>query len=167
MPKKCDFKKCKYNQFGGGYCLNHQWCRKDKKPKFLNKKQKFLNRTPIRKKSKKQNQLLGERKLRTLKDREFYSEIWEEKEHRCFESDIWLGDEPLTLFFHHVLEKGIKKYAKYRHCKWNIVLVSWLVHDQVGKDIDKCPKIKAYHDELLKGIKNGKYKVNKRTKTDT
>lgn len=32
MPKTCEAPECSYNQFGGGYCRNHQWMRKDKKP---------------------------------------------------------------------------------------------------------------------------------------
>lgn len=28
MPKKCGFEGCKYNCWGGGYCLSHQWYRK-------------------------------------------------------------------------------------------------------------------------------------------
>lgn len=152
MPKQCIYKGCSYNQFGGKYCRNHQWCRTDKKPKVI-------NRTPIRKVSKNQQKLLGERKLQTEKDWLFYLEIWSEREHVCFETGQYLGDEPLTLFFHHVLEKGIRRYAKYRHCKWNIVLITWQVHDQVRSDIDRCPKIKAYHDKLLKQIENGRLRI--------
>jgi hypothetical protein len=151
MPKECIFDGCTYNQFGGKYCRNHQWCRTDKKPKFLNnKKQKPLNRTPVKKISKKKQKGLGELKLQTEKDRAFYLEIWEEREHVCFESGEPLGNEPLTLFFHHVLEKGIRRYKKYRYCKWNIVLITWRTHDQVGMDIDRCPKIKEYREHILK-----------------
>lgn len=148
MPKLCNNKGCKYNQFGGGFCRNHQWLRTDKK-------QKPLNRTSIRKKSEKQKSRLGEQKLLQETDWRFYLEIWDEREHICFETDEYLGDEPQTLFFHHVLEKGIRRYKKYRHCKWNIVLISWQVHDQVGMDIDRCPRIKAYHDKLIKQIEDG------------
>lgn len=147
MPKQCNHPNCTYNQFGGGYCRNHQWCRKDKTIKFP-------NRTPIRKRSIKQTKILGEKKSLQIKDWEFYLEIWDEREHVCFETDQYLGNEPQTLFFHHVLEKGIRRYKKYRHCKWNIVLISWQVHDQVGMDIDRCPRIKAYHDKLLKAIED-------------
>lgn len=149
MPKTCKHKGCKYNQFGGGFCRNHQWLRTDKKQKPKSK------RTPIRKRSIKQTKLLGERKLLQTKDWEFYLEIWDERDHVCFETDMYLGDEPQTLFFHHVLEKGIRRYKQYRHCKWNIILISWQVHDQVGMDIDRCPRIKAYHDKLIKQIEDG------------
>jgi hypothetical protein len=66
-----------------------------------------------------------------------------------------LGWEPRTYYFHHVLEK--ESYPQYRHCTWNIVLVSWTTHDQVHGDIDKTPKIKALREELLKQIENGKH----------
>lgn len=149
MPKQCTYDSCTFNQFGGGYCRNHQWYRKDKKPK------KLISRTPIRKQSKKQRSRLGEQKVLQEADWRFYLEIWDERDHVCFETDQYLGSEPQTVFFHHVLEKGIRRYKKYRHCKWNIVLISWQVHDQVGMDIDRCPRIKAYRDKLLKAIEDG------------
>ena len=148
MPKKCNKAGCNYNQFGGGFCRNHQYLRTDKKTPNL-------KRTPIRKVSKKKTKSLGEKRLQTEQDWLFYLEIWNERPHVCFETDQPLGDEPLTVFFHHVLEKGLRRYAKYRHCKWNIVLITWQVHDQVGMDIDKCPKIKAYREQLLKQIEDG------------
>lgn len=148
MPKTCKAKGCKWNVFAKEYCKNHQYLRTDYKPPSLKK-------TPIRKKSEKQRSRLGEQKLLQEADWRFYLEIWDERDHICFETDQYLGNEPQTLFFHHVLEKGIRRYKKYRHCKWNIVLISWQVHDQVGMDIDRCPRIKAYHDKLLKQIEDG------------
>lgn len=144
MAKKCLHKDCKYNQFGGGYCIVHQFLRKDKK------KNKPQNRTPIPKTSKRQRVRLGERKKLFEKDKEFYSEIWDERPHVCFETGVYLGEEPLTLYFHHVLEKGIERFSKYRHKKWNIVLLSWEAHDQVRSNIDLTPKVKAYTQKLLK-----------------
>jgi hypothetical protein len=155
MPKQCNKPTCTYNQFGGGYCRNHQYLRTDKKPKPLKK-------TSIKKVSLKRKVSLKKDTEQLHRDWLFYLEIWNEREHVCFETGEPLGDEPLTLFFHHVLEKGIEKYAPYRHCKWNIVLITWQTHDQVGMDIDKCPKIKAYRDLLLKRIEKWKTKATNR-----
>jgi hypothetical protein len=143
MPKKCKKQDCKYNQFGGGFCRNHQYMRTDRKPKTP-------KRTAIKKVSPKRDT------KQLHEDWLFYLEIWSERPHVCFETNAPLGDEPLTIFFHHVLEKGINRYKKYRHCKWNIVLITWQVHDQVGMDIDRCPKIKAYREQLLKQLEDGK-----------
>ena len=73
-------------------------------------------------------------------DKQFYSEIWDEREHVCFETGVYLGSEPYTTMFHHVLPKS--KYPQFRHCKWNIVLLHPDVHNQVETFIDKCPKVK-------------------------
>lgn len=156
MPKLCNRKDCTYNQFGGGYCRNHQWCRLDKKVKN-NRTNPFktLKRKPIRKVSKKQSKLVKERKVLQEKDWLFYLEIWDEREHVCFETGEPIFSEPLTLFFHHILDKGIERYEKYRHCKWNIVLVTWVTHDTVHKNIDLCPKIKELRDKLIKKTKDG------------
>ncbi len=141
MAKTCSHEGCNYSQFGGGYCRNHQWCRTDKKPKSL-------QRTPIRKVGKYGKKRLGERKLASAKDKEFFAEIWDERPHICFESGEYLGNEPFTLYFHHVLEKEM--YEQYRYEKWNIVLLTWVNHDQCHKNLDKCPKVKEYRNQLIK-----------------
>jgi len=122
-------------------------CRRQKKPKKIY----TLKRSPIRKRSKKMQQSLGEQKLAQQKDWDFFLEIWEEREHICFESGVPLYGEPLTLYFHHVFEKEL--YEEYRYCKWNIVLVTWAVHDNTHRLSDLCPKIKAYREQLTKKLK--------------
>lgn len=144
MPKYCEYKFCSKNAFGGGFCTNHQYLRTDKKPKPL-------KRTPIKKTSAKRATVLGERKAATLKDREFFLEIWNEREHVDFETCEPIYGEPLTLYFHHVLAKRPGEYPQYRYEKWNIIIVSWNTHTLAeGNQWKKIPKIAAYRDELLK-----------------
>lgn len=38
--------------------------------------------------------------------REFFLDIWREREHYSFVSGVFLGHEPLTYFFSHVLSRG-------------------------------------------------------------
>lgn len=145
MPKQCLYEDCTFNQWGGGYCLRHQWCRTDKKPKQI-------TRTPIRKISKKKASTLGERKLEQEKDWAFYLTIWDERNHICYETDQWLGTEPLTTFFHHVLPKGTRKYKKYRYAKWNIVIVSLETHSKAENNIKFVPRIQEYRRFLIKNL---------------
>jgi hypothetical protein len=145
LAKLCSHPDCKRNQFGGGYCDWHQWCRTDKKIKSL-------RRTAIRKTSKKQRKILGERKLQNEKDKLFYAEIWNERKHFCYESKIFLGNEPRTTFFHHVLPKGTRRFARYRYCKWNIVLISWASHSKAENRLKFAPRTKAYRDFLIKNL---------------
>jgi hypothetical protein len=147
MPKTCNYEQCSFSQFGGGFCKFHQWCRKDKK-------QKEVKRKPIKKVSAKKAKQNREDAKITKRDHEVYREIWEEREHIDFETGKFIpGAEPLTLYFHHVLPKRDEKdggYPQFRHCKWNIILVTWETHTKAETNIDLVPKIKAYRDELLK-----------------
>lgn len=153
MPKTCNFESCNFNQFGGGYCPRHQWCRTDKKPKPLsNKGSKPLRKSPVRKVSKKQQKRLGEQKLTAETDRLFYAQIWEDREHIDYETGRPIYGELLTLYFHHVLPKAIRRYKKYRHCSWNIVLLSWATHTQAETLLDKLPRVKAYQEWLIKNL---------------
>jgi hypothetical protein len=136
MPKTCNFDGCKYNQFGGGFCANHQYKRTDKKRKVIPKT------------SKKGRKKLTVKKDLTERDHRFFEEIWEESPHIDFETDIPILGEALTLYFHHVLEKHL--YPKFRYKKWNIVLVSWETHSKCHNNMDFVPKIKAYQDYLIK-----------------
>lgn len=107
-------------------------------------------RKPIHRISKKKQKTLPELKKISEKDKLFYQEIWEERPHVCFETGEYLGEEPFTLFFHHVLAKGARAYKQFRHYKWNIVLVNRQTHSQVELNIDKCPKIKQYREQIIK-----------------
>jgi len=80
-------------------------------------------------------------------DWDFYLEIWNEREHRCFETGRWLGNEPSTAFFHHLLEK--RDYPEFRHCKWNIVIIHPMVHDQINIfGLGKTPRVKELTEKV-------------------
>ena len=74
-------------------------------------------------------------------------DIWHTRKHVCYETGEYLGREPLTIYFSHVLPK--EKYPQYKLCSWNIVLSSATNHDQWGKDMEKCPKTYKLYLELL------------------
>lgn len=144
MTKLCILPGCSTPVFGGSYCKHHQWWRKDKPIKTP-------KRTPIKKTIAKGSMLLGEIKKATLKDREFFLEIWNEREHVDFETGQPIYGDPLTLYFHHVLAKRPDAYPQFRYEKWNIVLVSWDTHTNCENHRWKIlPKIAAYRDELIK-----------------
>lgn len=145
MPKQCLYEGCAYNRWGGKYCLNHQYLRTDKKIK--KERKPIKKRTPIRKGNKHSR----ERSRLHDKDVEFFNLIWEERPHVDFEDGRWLGNEPLLLFFHHVLPKGERLYKKYRYEKWNIVLLSWENHGKEN-NLQFLPKVKAYKKYLIKNL---------------
>lgn len=87
-------------------------------------------------------------KNQVLADQDFYKEIWDEREHVCFESGIPLPSEPLTLYFHHILPKA--KYPQYRHARWNIVILHPDVHSMVETNPGRYPRVKALTEHLKK-----------------
>ena len=140
MPKLCIFPGCGYNQFGGKYCKNHQYKRTDKKKK------------PIPVRSKKPSILGRERNKLTQADRIFYAQIWAKRPHIDFETGDPIYGEMLTLYFHHVLPKGVERFKQFRYCEWNIVLVNWNNHTNADNAMLFTPKIKIYYQYLINNL---------------
>lgn len=141
MPKTCTYVNksggsCTRAVFGGNLCSGHQFARRDKKPKAISKV------------SVRQKKRLTEKAVVSAKDRLLWAEIWDERPHIDFETGEYLGDEPLTLFFHHVLPKRPTAFPQYRFKKWNIILVSWETHSKAEAHLDNVPKIKEYTNKL-------------------
>lgn len=152
MAKTCLKEGCTRNVWGGKFCIIHQYLRTDKKP------QKSRN-TPIRQISSKQRLKIPEQKALSEKDMAFYAQIWEDRPRICFETGDPLGNEPLTIYFHHVLAKS-GRFARFRHKEWNIVLLAWQQHSNENY-LRLLPKVQAYRDYLIKNlslIEKGKLK---------
>lgn len=136
MPKKCLVEGCNYNVFAAKLCKNHQYKRKDKKQK------------PIQKLSKKKQQSLVDKRTTKEKDWFFYCLIWSKRRHEDFETGEPIYGELSTLYMHHCLPKS--KYPKLRYVEENIVIVSWATHSKAEANLDLVPKIKQYTEYLLK-----------------
>ena len=85
----------------------------------------------------------------------FFKRIWDEREDEnglcyCYETGREL---PFSYFrqntccYHHLLAKNM--YPEFAFESWNIVILHPDTHEQVEKDIDKCPRVK----ELTRKIK--------------
>jgi len=61
---------------------------------------------------------------------EFYLEIWNERPHRSEVSGTYLGSEPKSWMFDHLLEKNLYPELKYE--KENIILVTLDEHTNKG-----------------------------------
>lgn len=82
-------------------------------------------------------------------DKEFYLEIWHASPHVCFcGCGKKLGKEPLTILFHHLLEKA--KYPQFRHVPENIALLAPECHTAYHNNPDSRPKIKQRRKEVEK-----------------
>jgi len=87
------------------------------------------------------------------KDIAFYTRIWEKSNRRCKITNRYLGDEPLTTFFHHILPKS--RFPEYRWCEWNVIMLHPEVHAQVEIDIDRVPGARELYEKLLEKHLNG------------
>ncbi len=117
----------------------------------------------MRKISEKQKNRNKDKAEKTKQLHALFREIWDEREDEvgncyCYESGralpgyVFRGN---TCCYDHVLEKNKAAYPQYAMVKKNIIIVHPDVHQQKGKDIDKCPKIKEYRDYLLTLHENG------------
>jgi 5-methylcytosine-specific restriction endonuclease McrA len=78
--------------------------------------------------------------------------IWNSRHHVCFECGEPIKSSYSVLYMHHVLAKKpsahqYSDYSRFRHCRWNIVLLHWPCH--TAADGDNAPRVKAYKDVLL------------------
>lgn len=76
-----------------------------------------------------------------------FNKIWRERAHVCDVSFVPLGMEPKSYYFHHILEK--RSYEKYALCKWNIIILSWEIHNSYESNADNQPVLKELKQSLL------------------
>ena len=77
---------------------------------------------------------------------EFFLKIWKKKLHYSEISMDYLGKEPLTIFFHHILPK--EKYPQAAFDEENIILLTWQEHDQVEMYPTKYEEINKRREQL-------------------
>jgi hypothetical protein len=109
---------------------------------FLHKKRKPLA-IALRKKLDKSEEV-----NRNISDRnEFFLQIWKKRPHKSEVSGEFLGNEPLTVFFHHILPK--EKYPLGALDEENIILLTLQEHDQVEMDMYRYEEINTRRNNLL------------------
>ena len=123
--KKCDKE----------YCFQH----KPRKPLAANKGFKNVKKEePIR---------------QTVELHEFFLQIWRKRLHYSEVSMDYLGREPSSVFFHHILPKS--KYPQAEFDEENIILLTWQEHDQVEMDPTRYEEVNNRREQLKK-----KYEIN-------
>lgn len=109
------------------------------------KKTSSLKKTGKLKSKKPTAEQLAADKEQREKDWTFYLEIWNERKHVSEASGKWLGDEPRTVYFDHLLEKSTYPHLRYE--KENIMLLTWEEHSN---------KYNKPHPEHIKRINQAK-----------
>ena len=99
------------------------------------------------KRKKKTQEELNNIKTSIDKRNNFFLSIWNERPHKSEIDGTYLGNNPLTIYFHHVLSK--KKYPEFEYYKKNIILLTGDQHATVEINSDKYQKINELRKELL------------------
>jgi hypothetical protein len=121
--KLCKEVGCKMIAWSGGVCKNHI-------PK------KALRSTP---KPTNNND-------RILKMQEFFLSIWKQRAHKSEVSGTYLGSEPMSTYFHHILPK--EKYPQACFDEENIILLTLDEHTNVESDMYKYPEVNKRREQL-------------------
>lgn len=74
-----------------------------------------------------------------LEMKEFFISIWKRRKHYSEVSGQYLGAEPMSTYFHHILPK--EKYPEARLDEENIILLSLEEHSNVENDMYKYEEI--------------------------
>tara|TARA_R100000742_G_C4270610_1_gene89347 strand:+ start:570 stop:989 length:420 start_codon:yes stop_codon:yes gene_type:complete len=119
------------------YCFRH----KPRKPLAGTTIQPALRKTPLRRSAPKGKSSLNQ-------DHLFFKEIWNKRPHRSEISGVYLGKEPSSAFFHHILPKN--KYPQIRMDEENIILLTLDEHADVESDMYKFDIINQRRTKLLK-----------------
>ena len=133
--KTCSVEGCEKNVWSKGLCLSH------------------IKRKPITPKrggliTVKRDMFVQKTKIETM--RNLFLEIWKERKHYSEVSGDYLGKEPLSTFFHHILPKN--KYPDLEYDKSNIILLTLDEHTDVESDMYKYEEINQRRIELLNKI---------------
>ena len=89
----------------------------------------------------------GEGVIANLKMQHFFIGIWKIRPHKSELSGAYLGNEALSVFFHHILPKS--KYPQAMYDEENIILLTLNEHESVELDMYKYEEINRRR-ELLK-----------------
>ena len=82
--------------------------------------------------------------------REMFLSIWRKRPHYSEISNTWLGKEPLTLFFHHIIKKSDEKYGELAiNDEENIIILTPTEHGNVELDMYRYEEINRRREKLL------------------
>lgn len=149
--KECKAVGCSNGVWSKGYCKNHLYL--IDRSESIQERRTF-KKTSLRKRSTKylinreDRQRAGEVMI------EFFLGIWNKlKEKKCWSCGAWLGREPSTAYFDHILDKD--KYPELKYDEDNIFICCLECHDAKGRGFPK-PK----HKEVIEQAKI-RFKIEK------
>ena len=124
--KQCKIEGCSNSVWSNGVCKNH----------IPRKPLAQTRMTSTATKSKNIDEM-----------RNFFLDIWKTRQdHKCENCKKWLGNEPLTYMFDHVLEKS--KYPDLKYEEENIMYLCIMCHDNKTRGF-MSPMMKEREKQLL------------------
>lgn len=78
--------------------------------------------------------------------REMFLNIWKKRKHNSEVSGNYLGSEPMSTYFHHILAK--EKYPDACLDEENIILLTLEEHSNVENDMYKYPEVNERRKQL-------------------
>jgi hypothetical protein len=81
-----------------------------------------------------------------LEMRQFFLSIWNKRPHRSEVSDVYLGKEPMSTYFHHILPK--EKYPEACLDEENIILLTLEEHSNVENDMYRYEEVNRRRNHL-------------------
>lgn len=83
--------------------------------------------------------------------RDFFFSIWNERAHLSELSGEPLGNEALSIFFHHIIPKRDERFGKIAmYDRENVILLTFAEHQQVENDMYRYEEINKRREKLLK-----------------
>jgi hypothetical protein len=129
--KTCSVEGCEGKVWSKGLCLNH------------------IKRKPL----PTSGQLGITTKVKSFADKEkinimraFFMEIWKKRKHYSEISGDYLGSEPMSTYFHHILPK--EKYPEACLDEENIILLTFPEHESVENDMYKYEEVNKRRESL-------------------
>jgi len=79
--------------------------------------------------------------------RDMFLNIWKKKRHYSEVSGVYLGKEPMSTYFHHILPK--EKYPEACFDEKNIILLTLEEHSNVENDMYRYEEVNKRRNHLL------------------
>lgn len=83
---------------------------------------------------------------RVIIQREMFLNIWKKRKHHSEVSGVYLGSEPMSTYFHHILPK--EKYPEACLDEENIILLTLEEHSNVENDMYKYEEVNKKREQL-------------------
>lgn len=135
--KICSIENCKNSVWGNDLCKIHTL------------RKKLASNTTLKKSKLKVNSNKKKENVENIQQmQQFFLSIWNKRKHYSEISNTYLGNEPLSTFFHHILLKSVVPEAKFDET--NIILLTPIEHANCHSDCLRYLEINRRREYLLK-----------------